>query len=228
MTQTAATVAKSTSDALDYTPSANVTSGQVVIVGGLPYVAREAIAANVAGTIHPVGSCQFDLPKDNSVFTAESPVFWDASLTDVGGTNTGAANNATGLYMGTCVAAAANTATTVRVAGVLAPSPASRAVNAAGGNIATATPVGAGMTVVGAADNSTGVILPSVAAGICIECVLVNRNTDKTLKVYPPLGAQISGAGANNAVTLAANGTGVFRSTGNTGYEGSLASGIVA
>lgn len=94
-------------------------------------------------------------------------------------------------------------------------------VAANGGNIATAAALTAGTTVVTGSDNSKGVQLPSCVAGV--KCVVVNQNTDKTLKVYPPTGKTIGAMGANNAITLAANAIGVFESYDtNTYYGGSM------
>ena len=98
--------------------------------------------------------------------------------------------------------------------------------NAAGGNIATATAVVEGWTKVAAADNSTGIKLPSCVGGA--QCVIINQTTDKTLKIYPPVGKQINGAGANNAITLVANGTAVFASEGTNAWYGGLAAGIMS
>lgn len=91
-------------------------------------------------------------------------------------------------------------------------------LNAAGGNIATAAAVTAGWTLVAAQDNSTGVQLPSCVNGA--QCIIINMATDKTLKVYPPTGKQINGAGANNAVVMAANTIDVFASEGTNAWYG--------
>lgn len=99
-------------------------------------------------------------------------------------------------------------------------------VNAAGGNIATATAITEGWTKVAAADNSKGVALPSCVNGA--QCVVINQTTDKTLKIYPPSGKQINGAGANNAVTLVANGTAIFASEGTNAWYGGLVAGIMS
>lgn len=228
MAQTTATVGKSSGDVLDYTPVSNVTAGQVVVIGGIPWMSREAIAANTEGTLHRLGSVTAKLPKDNSVFTQGNPVFWGSALTDVGGTNTGAANNATGVFVGVCAANAAATATVVEVTGEVAPAPAAHAVAAAGGNIATAGLLKPGINIISASDNSKGVILPSILDGICQTVVIVNQVTDKTLKVYPPVGKQVNGAGANNAITAAANVTLVLFSEGANAYYGGSLTGVMS
>lgn len=111
MTQTPAVRITSRGDVIDYTPSTNVAAGDVVEVGSIPLVATQAIVANTLGTLASEGV--FDLPKTDDVFTAGDAVYWNSSATDVG-SNTGAADNASGNIVGVCVLNAANTATHVR------------------------------------------------------------------------------------------------------------------
>jgi predicted RecA/RadA family phage recombinase len=99
-------------------------------------------------------------------------------------------------------------------------------VAANGGNIATAGAVVEGWTLVTGADNAKGVQLPTCVNGA--KCVIINQNTDKTLKIYPPTAKQINGAGANNAVTLVANGVAMFASEGANAYYGGLCAGIMS
>jgi len=84
----------------------------------------------------------------------------------------------------------------------------------------------AGTTVVTASDNTKGVQLPTCVAGA--KCVVINQNTDKTLKVYPPLGKAIGAAGANNAVTVTANAIGTFECYDTNTYYGGSMSGLVS
>jgi hypothetical protein len=56
-----------------------------------------------------------------------------------------------------------------------------------------------------------------------MKCVVVNQNTDKTLKIYPPVGKQINGAGANNAVVAAVNTIDTFISEGYNSWVGTTA-----
>jgi len=112
MTQTPAKRITSRGDAIDYTPTSNVTAGDVVEVGSIPMVATQAITANTLGSLATEGV--FDVPKTSDVFTAGDAVYWNSSATCVG-SNTGAADNASGNIMGVCTSNAANTATHVRV-----------------------------------------------------------------------------------------------------------------
>jgi predicted RecA/RadA family phage recombinase len=222
MAQTAA-IKRAVGDVVDYTPTSAKTAGDVVeFAPGLIGVCSGDIAANTAGTLDVEGV--FDLPKSSDVFTVGKPVFWDGGGTPVTGTAaSGAATNAVGTFAGIAVAAAANTASYVRTR--LNKQPAdlveTHLADAAGGNIATATQLEYGTTVVANADNSKGVILPSCVPGM--KCVVVNQNTDKTLKIYPPVGKQINGAGANNAVVAAVNTIDTFISEGYNSWVGTTA-----
>ena len=75
-------------------------------------------------------------------------------------------------------------------------------------------------------DNSKGVQLPTAVDGE--TCVLINQNTAETLEVYPPLGKEINGAGANNAITMVANAVATFYSEGANAYYGGLSAGIMS
>ena len=92
------------------------------------------------------------------------------------------------------------------------------AVNAAGNNQANAGELTLGLNIVGAADNTTGVILPD--DGSAGQVVIVKSTVaSKTLPVYPPSTGQIDGGGANNAATLdavAAGASAVFVATNAT------------
>jgi predicted RecA/RadA family phage recombinase len=111
MTQTPAERHTSQGEMIDYTPTSNVAAGDVVEIGSIPLVAVQAIVANVQGCLACEGV--FDIPKNSDVFNVGDAVYWNSSGTDVG-SNTGAADNATGNLMGLCVENAVNTDTHVR------------------------------------------------------------------------------------------------------------------
>ena len=111
MAQTPAKRITSRGDAIDYTPSSAVAAGDVVLIGTIPLVATQAIAANCLGSLASEGV--FDIPKNNDAFTVGDAVYWNASDTDYL-SNTGAADNATGNLAGVCVANAAANASYVR------------------------------------------------------------------------------------------------------------------
>jgi predicted RecA/RadA family phage recombinase len=71
-------------DRIDYTPSGNVVSGQVVAVGGLVGVATEPIAATKLGALAIVGQFELDLATGKT-FSAGDPVYVASSeATDSG------------------------------------------------------------------------------------------------------------------------------------------------
>lgn len=111
MTQTPAKRITSRGDAIDYTPTSNVAAGDVVEIGSIPLVATSAIVANTLGSVASEGV--FDVPKTSDAFVVGDAVYWNSSATDVG-SNTGAADNASGNLMGLCVTNAATTAAVVR------------------------------------------------------------------------------------------------------------------
>jgi predicted RecA/RadA family phage recombinase len=218
-TQTAAVKKQYPGDVIDYTPTSAVYAGDVVVIGNRPLVAPGDIAANTMGVLDVEGI--YDVPKSSDVFVVGHPVFWDAAGTPVTGTAaTGAAMNAAGKVMGVCLANANAAASYVRcrLGGLGSDRFISVAsVNAAGSVIGNAAAVSYGMTIVAASDNSKGIQLPSCVPGA--YCVVINRVTDKTLKVYPPTGKQISGAGANNAIVMAANAVDQFWCEGTNAWE---------
>ncbi len=220
----AQTAAKRKYDGLsvEHTPTSNVAAGDIVeIVSGVPLPAPHSIVANTKGVLDCGGI--WDVPKTTDVFTIGNRVFWNASATDVG-SNTGAAQNSGGSLMGMCVQNAANTATHVRTKIgtdpnlALTPRVPFTTTTAAGGNIATAAALSEGVNLIAGSDNSKGVQLPSCVNGK--QCMVINLVTDKTLKIYPPTGKQVNNAGANNAITVAANTVGIFWSEGANAWYG--------
>lgn len=97
-------------NAIDYTPAADVAVGDVVVVGDLVCVAKQAILANRLGSLATTGV--FDLPKATgagTAITAGTKLYWDAvnkQATATAGSNKQA---------GYAVKAAADADTTVRV-----------------------------------------------------------------------------------------------------------------
>lgn len=97
-------------DAIDYTPSADVAVGDVVVQGELVGLAKRPISANTLGSLAVTGV--FDVPKATGASTAIAAganVYWDA-------TNKRATTTATGnKLMGKTIKAAADADATVRV-----------------------------------------------------------------------------------------------------------------
>jgi predicted RecA/RadA family phage recombinase len=76
---------------IDYTPTAAVSAGDVVIQGDLVGVAKEPIAANATGSLAVSGI--FDFQKSYlTIYAAGAKVYWDAAnklavATDASGVN---------------------------------------------------------------------------------------------------------------------------------------------
>jgi len=96
--------------AVDYTPSSDVTAGDVIVQGQLVGVAKSDIDANVQGALAVEGV--FDFPKadgSGTAISAGAKVYWDD--TNDQATETAGAN----VYIGKVVEAATDDDTTVRV-----------------------------------------------------------------------------------------------------------------
>jgi len=99
-------------DCIDYTPSADVAAGDVVVQGELVGIAKLDIAADALGALAVKGV--FDLPKATggaTAITVGSQVYWDAGASVV---TTNAAAGANKL-LGKSIKAAADADATVRV-----------------------------------------------------------------------------------------------------------------
>jgi predicted RecA/RadA family phage recombinase len=95
---------------IDYTPSANVAAGDVVVQGELVGIAKTPIAANAPGSLAVKGI--FDLPKATGAGSAIAvgiQAYWDATNKVVTATATG------NKFLGKTVKAAADADTNVRV-----------------------------------------------------------------------------------------------------------------
>jgi len=96
--------------AVDYTPSADVAAGDVVVQGDLVGVAGRPIAANTLGAL-AVGGV-FDFPKatgTGKAIAAGKKVYWD--VTNKQATETSSGNT----FLGKTVAAVGDSDATVRV-----------------------------------------------------------------------------------------------------------------
>lgn len=106
----AQTPAKTYSEAgaIDYTPSAAVTGGDVVVLNGIVGVAVKDIAASAKGSLATSGL--FKLPKTTAAWVRGLPVHWNPTGDpDSGDAGTGAANQlGVGTYAGICSETAAS------------------------------------------------------------------------------------------------------------------------
>lgn len=223
-TQTAALKRQDDGDVVDYTPAAAMYAGDVVVLGDIPLIAEGDVGASELGCLITEGV--FDIPKSSDVFVVGHPVYWTAAGTPVTGTaSTGAATNASGRVMGICLSNANAAVSYVRtkLRGLSASAfTGVQTVVATGTVIGNAASTGYGITIVSGSDNAAGIQLPSCVPGAC--CVIINQVTDKTMKIWPPTGKQINGAGANNAVVVAVNSVDVLYSEGTNAWRGFTAS----
>ena len=99
-------------EAIDYTPTADVAAGAVVVQGELVGVAKSPIPANKLGALAVAGV--FDLPKSTgagTAITAGAEVFWDEAEQVAKTDSESGANK----KLGKTVASAGDDDTTVRI-----------------------------------------------------------------------------------------------------------------
>ncbi len=109
MAQTPALLYQSDGNSINHTPGSAVTAGDVVLIGTVPAIAPNDIAASTLGSVSVAGL--YKVPKTSDTFTAGDAVYWDADGTPVTGTaSSGAADSsaATGNLMGFATADAAS------------------------------------------------------------------------------------------------------------------------
>ena len=160
-------------EVIDYTPTADVAAGQVVVQGDLIGVAKKPIEANTLGALAVEGV--FDFPKatsGGSGFAAGTTVYWDATAFVATATSIG------NKQLGKVTAAAADADTTVRVRldGIAAQANNPVTANIADPGAAGAIPVTASghVDIVTAAAETRTLAAPSFAG----QELLVSMKTD--------------------------------------------------
>lgn len=187
--------------AIDYTPAAAVTGGDIVVLNGIVGIAPNDIAANDKGSLLTEGI--FRVPKTTAAMTRGLPVYWNSTGDPDNGTSgTGAANQlGVGVYMGLLAETAAS-GDDYAIVEINRQYPAligSAAVTAAGSTQGDAAQLYHGFNVVTGADGTKGVILPTAVPGMI---VYVKGVTSGVLKIYGKTGAAINGGSANAALSL--------------------------
>lgn len=94
-------------DRVDYTPSSDVSAGDVIVQGSLVGIATDDITANCIGSLAIEGV--FDFDKEETAMTAGQDVYYDED------SELAFTPGATGVYLGKAVDAAEATDATVRV-----------------------------------------------------------------------------------------------------------------
>ncbi len=100
-------------DAIDYTPTVDVSAGDVVVQNELVGVAKHDISANTPGALSVAGV--FDFPKATGVGTAIDAgldVYWDAAASEA---TTSPGSGAVNKKIGRSIADAGDNDATVRV-----------------------------------------------------------------------------------------------------------------
>lgn len=197
-------------DYIDYTPSAAVAAGDVVVQGDLIGVAVRPIAANILGSLATEGV--FDFPKattGGSGLTAGTTVYWNATSSIATATSTG------NKQLGKVVRTAADADTTVRIR---MDSMAAAATNPVAANIADpgtgqAIPVTASghVDLVTAAAETRSLAVPTFAG----QEILLSMKTDGGDCVITVADPHIDGT--NNTITLNDAGDAVKLSAGVSG-----------
>lgn len=116
MAQTPAIVVQAARRYIDYTPTSNVTAGDVVLLGSIPLVATSDCEAGHLGAL--AIDAVIDAPKDGSTFEAGDAGYWNATASPVeGDADSGAmTSTASGAnLMGLVIADAAAEDSTVRL-----------------------------------------------------------------------------------------------------------------
>lgn len=98
--------------AIDYTPTADVAAGQVVVQGDLVGVTRTPIAANAGGSLAVTGVFEFaKATGGGTALAVGTKVYWDDAENVAKADDESGANK----YVGKVIAAAADADATVRV-----------------------------------------------------------------------------------------------------------------
>lgn len=187
--------------AIDYTPAAAVTGGDIVVLNGIVGIAPNDIAANDKGSLQTEGI--FRVPKTTAAMTRGLPVYWNSTGDPDNGTaGTGAANQlGVGVYMGLLAetAASGDDYALVEINRQYPALIGVASVTAAGSTQSDAGQLYHGFNVVTGADGTKGVILPTAVPGMI---VYLKGVTSAVLKVYGKTGASINGGSANAALSL--------------------------
>lgn len=203
-------------ETIDFTPDsgtdygagvgAGVAFGAVVVNGSQVAVALRDIPAGVQGSLSIDGCKEFPKAANDGGMAAGSFAYWDANAQVATGTSSG------NTYIGKVESPGALTAdTTVRITLKDANASGSvgfgklpvASVTAAGSSVSDAAALSGGFNLVGSADGTKGVVLPSTpTAGTVVE---VKNNASSGLKVYPDAAATINAISSHAAITMAAN-----------------------
>lgn len=178
-------------DTIDYTPSAAVSAGDVVVQGGFVGVAKTDIAASTLGALAVNGV--FDVDQNAEVITAGSAVYWDSDGSSVGGIASNGAATATAsgnTFMGFALALTAADDEKVRIA--------LRSAETVAGGVATAT------SITGTASTLpiAGLAVTSGSGGAVILAGGAGTAANANGGAVSVLGGAADGSGTDGAVNI--------------------------
>lgn len=196
---------------LDYTPTAAVLGGAVVLIGNRPLITHRDIAANKLGALAAKGGV-YEAKAEGAMGTVVDGgprVFWNFTTKRL--SLSGGANNQIGyLVPGQVAVNNGDFVCFEHVPGGEADTLNQISTVAAFGTIqGDAAPVFDGFNLVTGADAAKGVILPAAVAGRRVEI----KNSDAAnavLKVWPAVGDGINAIAVNSALSMAAKTSAVF------------------
>jgi predicted RecA/RadA family phage recombinase len=188
---------------IDYTPSAAVAAGDVVLQGFMIGVAPEPIAAGVKGSLQVTGVAEFVKGTGDNGLTVGAIAYWDDAAKVA--TSTAASNK----YLGKVVI---GTTTEVLVKVLMGSMAVVNAVVTAGvvpsatvaasGTASGASPVALGFTLATAANDVKAVTLPPAAPG---RTCIIKNNAAADLKVFPATGDSMNGGVVTTSYLLMAD-----------------------
>ena len=193
---------------VDYTPSAAVAAGDVVLQGAMIGIAPEPIAAGVKGALAVSGIAQFVKGTGDSGLTVGAKAYWN-DATKVATSTVGSNCYLGKVVIGTTseVLVLVDLAGMGNGAGSLGWNATPSATVAASGTGSGDSPITTGFTMVTAANDTKAVTLPAAVAGlVCI----VKNNAGADLKVFPASGDKINGGTATTGNLLMADNTAVL------------------
>jgi predicted RecA/RadA family phage recombinase len=194
----------SSDDAVDYTPAAAVTGGDVVVSGGIVGISPTDLAASEKGALQIDGI--FQVPKSTGAIVAGQPIYWNPTGSpDSGDSGSGAANQTgNGTYMGIAVQAQAsgdNTCLVILNAGL---PPKQSAVTATADGLTTGLiPAGTSFATVTSTDANHQISLPAGFIGQILR-ILVGTTACELVSAVAADKVNEVTVGATNELALTA------------------------
>jgi len=194
-------------DAIDYTPVAAVTAGDVIVTGDTVGIATNDIAANVLGSLTVSGV--FKVPKATGAIAKDAKVYWDADGspnvgTALSGAATSTAMGNTRMGTATALAASGDTYVLVRLTQANRTEPMDVAVTATtGGGTTGLIPAGTSFVTVTSDSANKQISLPAGSVGDVIR-ILVGSTACELISAVAADKVNEVVVGATNELALTA------------------------